>query len=328
MDLRHLYSPHILPPPAALIRVDTCDSRSYTFRETYTAATQHLRGHRWLHTPTTAHCSLLITHWTYTFSAKERDPETGLSYFGSRYYSSDLSIWLSVDPMAAKYPSLSPYVYCADNPVRCVDPNGEEIYEFDENGKYLRTSGDKGSSDQIAIIKENGDKIMSQAYKHGTIQLGLKGTVNQKDGTSVNVQSLRIKGDAQALDCFKFVADNSEVEWALMRVGSVKGDKGLNFLASSQEYGHNSTHKLLNGTSYRIREHWHSHPKGDLTISEADLGFSNELRDKFGNVFDPNGYIPTFVYSQGKQKQYSLFLQMLDDNINNTWKEWKEGTRR
>ena len=34
----------------------------------------------------------------YTFSAKEKDSETGLSYFGSRYYSSDLSIWLSVDP--------------------------------------------------------------------------------------------------------------------------------------------------------------------------------------------------------------------------------------
>ena len=63
----------------------------------------------------------------YTFSAKERDSETGLSYFGSRYYSSDLSIWLSVDPMAAKYPSLSPYVYCADNPVKLVDPNGEEV---------------------------------------------------------------------------------------------------------------------------------------------------------------------------------------------------------
>ncbi|MBO7493010.1 MAG: RHS repeat-associated core domain-containing protein [Bacteroidales bacterium] len=63
----------------------------------------------------------------YTFSAKEKDSETGLSYFGSRYYSSDLSIWLSVDPMASKYPSLSPYVYCANNPVRVVDPDGEEI---------------------------------------------------------------------------------------------------------------------------------------------------------------------------------------------------------
>ena len=69
---------------------------------------------------------LLITH-CYTFSAKEKDSETGLSYFGSRYYSSDLSVWLSVDPQAAKYPSLSPYTYCADNPVRLVDPNGDSI---------------------------------------------------------------------------------------------------------------------------------------------------------------------------------------------------------
>ncbi len=64
--------------------------------------------------------------WTFTFSAKERDSETGLSYFGARYYSSDLSIWLSVDPQASKYPSLSPYVYCADNPIKLVDPNGED----------------------------------------------------------------------------------------------------------------------------------------------------------------------------------------------------------
>ena len=44
--------------------------------------------------------SFLIPNWTFTFSAKEKDSETGLSYFGSRYYSSDLCIWLSVDPMS------------------------------------------------------------------------------------------------------------------------------------------------------------------------------------------------------------------------------------
>ena len=71
-------------------------------------------------------CPLPPVRWTFTFSAKERDSETGLSYFGSRYYSSDLSIWLSVDPMADKYPSLSPYTYCANNPVKLVDPNGED----------------------------------------------------------------------------------------------------------------------------------------------------------------------------------------------------------
>ena len=63
-----------------------------------------------------------------SFTGKERDSETGFSYFGARYYDSDiLTGWLSVDPMADKYPSLSPYAYCAWNPVRLVDPDGEEI---------------------------------------------------------------------------------------------------------------------------------------------------------------------------------------------------------
>ena len=91
------------------------------------AAVQHLHylpwGEDFVNQKTTSFSSM------YTFSAKEKDTETGYSYFGARYYSSDLSIWLSVDPMAAKYPSLSPYVYCADNPVKLVDPNGEEVYD-------------------------------------------------------------------------------------------------------------------------------------------------------------------------------------------------------
>ena len=63
-----------------------------------------------------------------TFTGKERDSETGFSYFGARYYDSDLMTgWLSVDPLADKYPSLSPYAYCGWNPVKLVDPDGREI---------------------------------------------------------------------------------------------------------------------------------------------------------------------------------------------------------
>jgi RHS repeat-associated protein len=65
----------------------------------------------------------------YTFSGKEKDVETGYGYFGARYYDSGLSIWLSVDPMSDKYPSMSPYNYCANNPVKLIDPNGMEIDE-------------------------------------------------------------------------------------------------------------------------------------------------------------------------------------------------------
>jgi RHS repeat-associated protein len=62
----------------------------------------------------------------YKFNGKEKDAESGYNYYGARYYDSEKLSWLSVDPMSDKYPSLSPYVYCADNPVKLIDPNGME----------------------------------------------------------------------------------------------------------------------------------------------------------------------------------------------------------
>ena len=40
-----------------------------------------------------------------------------------------MTMWLSVDPMADKYPSISPYAYCAWNPVKLVDPDGNDWYQ-------------------------------------------------------------------------------------------------------------------------------------------------------------------------------------------------------
>ena len=65
----------------------------------------------------------------YTFSGKEKDTETGYGYFGARYYDSGLSIWLSVDPMSDEYPSMSPYNYCANNPIKLIDPDGRIVVD-------------------------------------------------------------------------------------------------------------------------------------------------------------------------------------------------------
>lgn len=53
--------------------------------------------------------------------------ETSLSYFGARYYDAGLSIWLSVDPLSDKYPSLSAYNYTMNNPVILGDPDGRSV---------------------------------------------------------------------------------------------------------------------------------------------------------------------------------------------------------
>ena len=63
---------------------------------------------------------------SFTFTGKERDTETGFSYYGARYYDPEVSaLFLSVDPCSDKYPGISPYAYCAWNPVKLVDPDGK-----------------------------------------------------------------------------------------------------------------------------------------------------------------------------------------------------------
>jgi RHS repeat-associated protein len=63
----------------------------------------------------------------YKFNAKELDEETGLYYYSARYMDPRLSLWLSVDPLAEKYPGVGSYVYCYNNPVKFVDPDGRAI---------------------------------------------------------------------------------------------------------------------------------------------------------------------------------------------------------
>lgn len=106
------------------------------------------------------------TSTRFTFSAKEKDQETGFSYFGSRYYSSDLSIWLSVDPMASKYPSLSPYVYCANNPIKLVDPNGEE-WETTEDAEFAQKL--------ITIAQDRQKLYKPESKEYKLLQEGING---------------------------------------------------------------------------------------------------------------------------------------------------------
>ena len=86
----------------------------------------------------------------YLFNAKEFDEETGMYYYGARYYEPRLSLWISVDPISNYDPrnnenyldgehnlgvyntfNLAPYGYCYQNPIRLIDPNGKQVDAVD-----------------------------------------------------------------------------------------------------------------------------------------------------------------------------------------------------
>ena len=63
----------------------------------------------------------------WKFNGKELDSETGLYYYGARYYEPVSAMWYGVDALAEKYPNMGGYVYCAGNPVKFVDVDGKKI---------------------------------------------------------------------------------------------------------------------------------------------------------------------------------------------------------
>ena len=75
----------------------------------------------------------------YLFNAKEFDEETGMYYYGARYYEPRLSVWMSTDRFAEKYPNSTPYAYCLGNPLKFTDINGDTLDVINSRGTYLFT---------------------------------------------------------------------------------------------------------------------------------------------------------------------------------------------
>lgn len=78
------------------------------------------------------------------FTGKERDAESGLDYFGARYYNSEIARWVVVDPL---HQYASGYVYVGNNPITLVDPTGlsstgcAAIDEFDKKVAATESGG-------------------------------------------------------------------------------------------------------------------------------------------------------------------------------------------
>ncbi len=230
----------------------------------------------------------------YTFSSKERDEETGFSYFGSRYYNSSLSIWLSVDPMSDKYPRLSPYTYCANNPIKLVDPDGRDIWEINEEGRIVSHNATYKEKDIFYRVDNNGKRVESVSFDPGTIEKQ-KSISYSPDGKTVDTYDMyQVRGDDNGTKLFEFIAQTvsgAGIEVSQIQCGE-KGKNGLNFITCSHEKPHD---EVRNGNTYTVsseKSGWlvfsgrlqygytirawnHSHPistnasKADMSLKES-----------------------------------------------------------
>ena len=100
----------------------------------------------------------------YKYNGKELDRVAGLNTYdyGARQYFSALPVWDRVDPKCEKYYNISPYAYCANNPVNRIDVDGKDWF-YTRSGTFL--GSDFKSTDNIIIRELNIKALGSPSWQ-------------------------------------------------------------------------------------------------------------------------------------------------------------------
>ena len=129
----------------------------------------------------------------YLFNAKEFDEETGMYYYGARYYEPRISIWMSIDPMQEKTPNYSSYCYTLNNTIIFIDFYGLETSSpgdvYSSDGRYLRNDGKNDSKVYVVPIS----KIV---IKGGTKKWAIK---DQKEVKGMTTEELNLRASLSTL---------------------------------------------------------------------------------------------------------------------------------
>ena len=173
--------------------------------------------------------------------------------FGARFYDPRTAAWLSQDPLSEKYYPISPYAYCAGNPVNLVDPTGKDIWEVDENG-FLRWC-DWHYENRLYVVRggERSSSFITISDESIFYDLQMpKETNNEATGMIINSSTRNEK--QELFKVFKYVADNTDVEWVIHH-----SDKGytLGTIHNNKSSGSYSDYGLMN-----VDISLHSHPGG------------------------------------------------------------------
>ena len=145
--------------------------------------------------------------------------KTGNYYYGARYYDPKISIWLSVDPLAHKYPSLSPYVFTGNNPIMLVDPDGRDIKPINKRAAtaLFNAFSSFGSQESVrnsfGLVRASGT---SNTYSSRYLQSDF---ATEKDfAKHARKNGLSLKGEelSEAFSLFQSLADQEVLELSII----------------------------------------------------------------------------------------------------------------
>ena len=143
---------------------------------------------------------------SYKWGGKEWDKSLYCYDFGARLYDPSDLRWGTMDPLCEKYYSLSPYAYCANNPMNLVDPSGMDSYLLFNDGSIIL--GLRNDDNYDTLYYQNADSPdYITVYDQGILS---DLSSHWSEGFSYSVSS-----SYEMLNVFDFVSSRTSVEWAI-----------------------------------------------------------------------------------------------------------------
>ncbi|MBR0055450.1 MAG: hypothetical protein IJP65_09130, partial [Bacteroidales bacterium] len=194
------------------------------------------------------------------------------------HYDSGMSLWLSVDLMADKYPSTSPSTYCGNNPVRLVDPDGRDIWEVSETTGKVSWK-EKSNEHKLYVTDAYGQRT-GQCLSMKSDALFLKLSKTDANGNSYFVGGSNDQGNL--LKAFLFLADNTKVEW---RYDRFRDGESQNFsLATAHSQNSSPTATQIGHSESSVIADVHSHPNARSNYELQSMGFVSQKNGKISYV--------------------------------------------
>ena len=153
----------------------------------------------------------------YKYNGKELDRMHGLDWYdhGARHNDAAIGRWHVVDPLCEKYYDVSPYAYCAGDPVNAIDPDGKSIWT-----KMLKTTMKIGSRVASNGLRELGKaatytEAVSDIKENATTVVDGNASTIDRIGAGVSLASELLPvsvGDVKGIgDFVKSVNGNSKL---------------------------------------------------------------------------------------------------------------------
>lgn len=191
--------------------------------------------------------------------------------------------------LAYGYHPVSPYAYTLNNPVRYVDPKGEDVWEYDANGSIINRIKDK-TQDAFHMVHQVDGKWQrvaedntSISFEYGTVKNVIETRVTDGAGNSYNITLFDIKGDENGQRLFEHMSNNpNSIEWSHSKVGTE--NSGHNMVGTSHQVNTDASGGYVQAMGYT---HSHNHPNSTTgSPSSADIDFSASIKG-----------VPTYIYS-------------------------------